>query len=266
MPLIRGLAVSTIGRSFAGFLVIVGLLVLYVGMGRCATGSALEAPGFEHWLGTDRLGRDVGQRTSEAVGYTTVISLAVLGSSALLGAFFAGLSALYYERVTDRGIVLVAESIRAFPTLLLALLLGAMGVRPSFVLILYFWIPVWRLLRAVLVAQLRRPYALAARLQGMSGPRVVLGEVLPNVLPGVVPYFAGILAEIISAQCALEFLGFGPPLDQPSLGGMVLEAFSLGLAAPWTWLPSLVAIIAGVLGLASVGRMFRERRSWAMLA
>lgn len=208
--------------------------------------SPLSSPNWQHWLGTDLLGRDVTARTLEAAYYTLSQTLLVLILSVAVGIVMGASSALQLGRFADRLIVLLAESLRAFPTLLLVLLFATAGMPATLFLAAYFWIPVWRIARPALAAQQRQPYALNARLMGMGRLRMLVTEVGPNVLPGTIPYFASLLAEILAVQAALEFLGFGPPIEQPSLGGMLLSATQLGFVAPWVWLPSLVIIIAVV--------------------
>ncbi|MEW8437669.1 MAG: ABC transporter permease subunit [Candidatus Thiodiazotropha taylori] len=168
-------------------------------------------------------------------------------------------SALYAGRLADRMIVLLAESLRAFPTLLLVLVFATAGLPATLFLAAYFWIPVWRLTRPALAAQKRQPYALNARLIGMGQLRTLVTEVGPNALSGSIPYLASLTAEILAAQAALEFLGFGPPIEQPSLGGMLLSATQLGFVAPWVWLPSL-AIIMTIVNLTAV-LAWRTQRS-----
>jgi ABC-type dipeptide/oligopeptide/nickel transport system permease subunit len=159
-------------------------------------------------------------------------------------------------------VVLSAEAMRAFPTLLLVLLFAAVGLPASLLLAVYFWIPIWRTLRSELVTQQRQPYVLSARLLGLSRLRVLIQDVVPNVAPRALPYAAGLMSEIISAQCAVEFLGFGPPLEQASLGGLLLEASHLGLRAPWVWAPSLVTITLLVFAIAWTVCRYRQTIRW----
>lgn len=222
----------------------------------------LVAPSLRHWLGTDGLGRDVAYRSLLAISYTLTTCLTVLVLSLMLGGALAIISTLYFSAWPDRIVVHLAEAIRAYPTLLLILLFASVGGPASVLLAVYFWIPIWRLLRSELAAQQRQPYALSARLVGMSRFRVLLDEVLPNVAPRVAPYTGGLLCEIISAQCAIEFLGFGPTLEQPSLGGLLLESSQTGLAAPWVWAPSLVTVVGLIWSIAWAVRRYRLSIRW----
>lgn len=223
-----------------------------------AAAAPLAPPDWHHWLGTDLLGRDVARRTVDAAAFTLTQTVLVLSASALLGILMGAWSALHYGRPTDRIIVLLAESLRAFPTLLLVLLFATAGLPATLFLTVYFWIPVWRITRPALAAQQRQPYALNARLMGMGPLRTLVTEVWPNVLVGSIPYLASLTAEILAAQTALEFLGFGPPIEQPSLGGLLLSATQLGFIAPWVWLPSLAIVMAMVNLSAFLTRRFQR--------
>jgi len=223
---------------------------------------ALQPPNTAHLLGTDNLGRDVLHRSILAICYTLRQVLMVLGVSLVVGSVMAAASAMAYRRVLDDAIVFLAESLRAFPTLLLVLLFATVGLPAGMLLTVYFWIPIWRILRSELVAQQRQPYALSAQLLGMSRLHVLLVDVLPNIAPRSMPYITGIMSETIAAQCAIEFLGFGPSIEQPSLGGMLLESSHLGLTAPWVWCPSLVVIVALILAITWTVRRYRQEIRW----
>ena len=233
--------------------------------GRSDLASRLSPPTFAHWLGTDQVGRDIAYRSLAGLGFTTRGTVEILLLSTIAGVFCALLSGAWYDRTLDRGIVLVAVTLRAFPTLLLVLVFAAIGFSPEFFLALYFWIPIRRLLRSALSAERTRAYVLNARLLGFSHLRALAIEALPNVVPGALPYLPAIAAEILSVQAALEFLGFGPPLDQPSLGGTLLASVQLGFAAPWTWLPSLALLLALIWSMAFLTRASRRRIPWVPL-
>jgi ABC-type microcin C transport system permease subunit YejE len=99
----------------------------------------------------------------------------------------------------------------------------------------------------------------------MSKPQVLLVEVLPNVWPGVRNYLPALLAEILSIQAALEFLGFGVALDDVSLGRLLAEALSLGFAAPWVWVPSLILVIILVSTLIWLNWTLSDKQKWIPL-
>jgi len=242
-------------RSFAMIAVgavVIGVMVLP--MPTAGLSQALQSPHWEHWCGTDRLGRDVLIRTILGLRYTMVRALLVLVVSSAIGVFLAGVSILESGRWLDRLLSLFAESQRSFPVLVLALLFASVGIPVWSVLVAYFWIPVWRLVRSAALGVMEMPYVQLASLRGMSPAAVVVREILPNTIASAMPYFAALLSELVAVLAAIEFLGFGPAMSQPSLGGMLIEAVQLGRVAPWVWAPSLVMVIVIVTICAVVSR------------
>ncbi|MCZ6654712.1 MAG: ABC transporter permease [Planctomycetota bacterium] len=215
----------------------------------------LTPPGSDHLLGTDRLGRDVGIRTLQACVYTVGRALLSLMFAVLIGLGLATVSTVSFERLIDRAVAVLADTVRSFPALVLALLFVSTGVSASWILPLIFWIPIWRVTRSLLAQERARPYVLVARLFGFSRTKVVLREVLPNVLPDLFPYCVLIFSEIVAVQSSLEFLGFGPPFEQASLGMLLSEALRLGTNGYWVWLPSLIVVVGMVVSSA----VFAER-------
>lgn len=226
---------------------------------------ALLAPNADHWLGTDRLGRDVAYTSLLGLGRSLLSAIGILAISLVLGCAAASVSVLTYERRLDSAIIVTVETIRAFPSVLLAVLFATLGAPVALSLIAYYWAPIWRLLRSLMIVQIRKPYFLSAQLFGYSRIRCVVTELLPNVWHRVTPSLSVLLAEILSVQAALEYLGLGVSLDAPSLGQILLQSVELGFVAPWIWLPALLFLIFVIVGLATTSRYMQRRRSWIPL-
>lgn len=231
-------------------LLVVGVLVFAVDFAallHSPAGGTLAPPSPDHLFGTDRLGRDVLARTASALIFSAGNSAAALVVAVILGTAMAVLSVRHLHNPVDRLVVLIADATRSFPSIVLALMFVTAGVPILLLLPLYFWIPIWRVARVSLAAQRRRPYMLAALLFGRGRTGALVHEGLRNILPGLRPYAVLVFAEILSVETALEFLGFGPPLSQPSLGNILSEALRLGDQGVWIWMPSLILIVAIVV-------------------
>jgi ABC-type dipeptide/oligopeptide/nickel transport system permease subunit len=222
----------------------------------------LTPPSLNHWLGTDRLGRDVALRTLEALAVSlgAAVALAVL-------AILAGLAmALIFRHTGSRVVQIVIEALgeaaRAQPVLVLALLFGTVGLPGAFALPFFFWVPVWRLVSADLERELAQPYVQTLRLVGVGRGRSILQYILPAVVPRLSAAAAALVADVLIALAILDFLGYGPRLERPSLGRLLGEAITLGAAAPWVWLPSATALAILSAVLAFLGRWFRRSRLW----
>jgi len=217
-------------------------------------GMSLVRPGWPHLLGTDRLGRDVTLVTLSAAAYSLLWAAVVLMASLLLGLLAALVSVCWWKQWLDTVLLSLADAIRSFPSLVLALLFFSAGVPVNLVLILYFWIPVWRVVRSQLAAQRERPYVLVAQLSGHSRLRSLAIHALPNALPGFSGVVLLVFVEVLSIQAGLEFLGFTVPLSRPTLGNVTSEALRLGGGFAWVWLPAALMTATIAVGLVLLAR------------
>jgi peptide/nickel transport system permease protein len=250
---LSGAAISRASR-IAALMVAMGTLASLATWVPYAAGNtgnaALLSPAWPHFLGTDRLGRDVMQVTVSAAAYSVMWALIVMATVLVLGLFVALVSARWWRSWPDHAIAALAEALRSFPSLVLALLFFAAGVSVNLVLILYFWIPFWRGARSQLAAQRDRPYVLVGRLSGHSHIRTLALHALPNALHGFGGIVLLVFVEILSVQAGLEFLGFSAPLSRPTLGNVASEALRLGGGFAWVWLPA--TLIASTIAIALV--------------
>ncbi len=261
----RGLPVSVVlGLVLLAFVGIVGLVSVFWLPYDLAdtTGGRLEPPGSDHWLGTDKLGRDtasfvmVGTRIALTVGLSSVaIAMAIGVIVGLLAAFATG----WVDDVQSS----LLDVVIAFPTLLLAMLIGAMegasltsavvsiGLAASAV--------VARLTRILAKGLLRRQFVTAARTSGTSWLRIVFTHLLPNMWPTLVVTTALIFGMAVLAEASLSYLGLGVPPPNSSLGRLLQGAQSTVLTAPWGAVAPGVVIVVIVLGANSLADGLRER-------
>ncbi len=217
--------------------------------------------GFFHLLGTDRLGRDVwarlawGARISLGVG-----TLAVLISSGL-GLAIGTVSAVY-PRGVGTALMALTDFALAIPRIILLLLLAALW-QPSAVLVIVVlgatgWMPIARLVFAESRGVLARPYVDGAVGLGASRRRVLLRHVMPNVRTPVITASVLGMANAITLEAGLSFLGLGVQPPTPSLGAMIASGRETMVNAPWLGvLPGLLLILT-VLALALVSDRARQ--------
>ena len=232
----------------------------------------LLPPSAAHWLGTDRLGRDivslliVGARNSIAVG------LVAVGIGMVFGVGL-GLLAAARRGAVEEAIMRLADFTLAFPALLTAIMLTAVygpGPRSSVVAIGIFNIPVFaRITRAAARGIWAREYVLAARACGKNTWQITRDHVLPNIAAVLIVQATIQFAVAILAEAALSYLGLGTQPPQPSWGRMLNEAQQMLFQAPTLAIWPGLAIALSVLGLNLMGdglrdlldpRLARERR------
>lgn len=212
-----------------------------------------EARGqWAHPLGTDNLGRDYLSRVLWGGQISLLIGFSVMLISGVIGAGL-GLAAGYFGGRIDLVITFIITTRLALPVVLVALAVVAMVSGSLLVVILVLGLLKWDRFAVVMrsaTQQVRSlDYVAAAQAAGASTPRIILGEVLPNVAPQLIVVATVEAASAILLEAALSFLGLGvqPPL--PSWGLMISEAkaymfFSFWLIAiPGTALALLVLAI-----------------------
>ncbi len=196
----------------------------------------LSSPSFDHFLGTDSIGRDMfsriiyGARISMLVG--VIGSITSLIVSCLIGipsGYFGGKFDLVVQRFIDAWLV--------FPDLILLILLVAL-VGPSlwnivFILGLQYGLGGSRSVRGAVIGIRQNAYIEASQAVGVSTPRILLRHVLPNVAPFLLVLVTTRMPGMMLAESGLSFLGLGVPPPAPSWGGMLSSAaMSYMLRAP----------------------------------
>lgn len=217
------------------------------------TGGRLAPPSWEHWAGTDRLGRDyltqvmIGARIALTVG----IGAALLGG--LIGTVL-GVLAAFARRGLDDAFAASLDILIAFPTLLLAMLVVAASDGASLgTAILAIGLAmsaiVARLVRILTKRVLAQDFITAARCSGVGRLRIVLAHVLPNIMPTILVALALQFGLAVIAEASLSYLGLGAPPPNASWGHLLQQAQSTVFNAPIGVILPGLALVTLVLGI-----------------
>jgi peptide/nickel transport system permease protein len=215
-----------------------------------------------YWLGTDGQGRDMlsamiyGLRTSLAVGIAS-------GVVALCAGTALGLIAAYFGGRIDTLIMRLVDLMLGLPTILVALMLLALigqGIgKVMFALVLVQWAMFARAVRGAALVEKGKEYVEAAVCLDLSKTRILFGHLLPNCLPPIIVIGTLQVANAISAEATLSFLGIGLPITEPSLGLLIANGYEVLMSGQY-WIsvyPGLL-LLALVFSINIVGDRLRE--------
>lgn len=223
-------------------------------------------PSAEHWLGTDKSGRDVftrllyGGRVSLLVGISCTFFVVVLGT-------IVGSIAGYFGGRIDNMMMRFTDFILNFPFLVFVIVLGTIffgklnGLAVLIIVISALsWGGVARIVRSKILAEKENEYILAAVSIGCSPIKVIGKHLIPNVLSTIIVQSTLLFASMIVAESGLSYLGFGVPSEIPSWGNMLSFAREPDVlqGKPWIWVPPALIITLTILSINFVGEGLKD--------
>jgi len=216
-----------------------------------------SAPSWQHWCGTDRLGRDVCTRTLAGSGVALQVVLIALTAALVIGVPL-GMVSGYLGGWLDRGLVLLMDTLYTLPVLLLSVVLAFLlgrGLPNAAAALCVVYVPQYfRVVRNQSAQVKAELFVEAARSLG-AGPLWILRRyLLRNVITSVPVLLTLNAADAVLVLGGLGFLGLGLPETIPEWGGDLQQALT---AVPtgiwWTALYPGLAMFVLVLGLSFLG-------------
>jgi peptide/nickel transport system permease protein len=195
-----------------------------------------EGPSYEHWLGTDAVGRDRLARLVHGARVSLLLAPAAAGLSVLL-AFVIGASSGFAGGITERMAKSIIDLALSLPWFFLLLMVramlplntspGASAAITFFMLGLLGWGVPARILLARVKRLMQSEFVLLARASGVSQWRLFCIHVLPNLLPVMTAQFWIAVPVLILAEANLSLLGLGVAEPLPSLGSLLRDLESV---------------------------------------
>jgi peptide/nickel transport system permease protein len=226
-----------------------------------------QEPSAEHWLGTDRLGKDIFAVMTEGTPQTIRIGLIAGAIGVAIGtilAFFSG----YYGGALDTFVRSSVDILRTIPALVVLVIIaisvpGEISVEMMALIIAALsWLGPTRVLRSQVLVIRQQNYVELARFTGMSDPEIIVKEMMPNLAPFIVATFVSAVSGAVLASIGLEALGLGP-FEANTLGMTIywnIWYASLINGWWWWWAPPIIIIVMLFVGLFLVSQGLDE---WA---
>jgi peptide/nickel transport system permease protein len=257
-------------RMAVGSLVIIVIIFLIAGFasflspydpGKTNVAFKLKSPSFQHYLGTDNLGRDVfsrmlyGSRVSLSVGFVAVAISVGIG-------ILVGAMAGYYSGWVDSLLMRFVDVMLCFPSFFLMLtvvaLLGPSLFKVMVVIGITSWMGTARFVRAEFLSLRERDFTQAAKALGVKDLRIIYRHILPNAMAPVFVTATLGVASAILVESGLSFLGFGAQPPAPSWGNILTEGRAYIFDAWWLTVFPGFAILVTVLSFNLVGEGLRD--------
>ncbi|MGC0938771.1 ABC transporter permease [Pantoea agglomerans] len=255
----------TVGLTLVAILILMALLAPLIAPfdpNVQTMSSRLLAPSAQHWFGTDGFGRDLLSRVIYGARPTLLLVSLILVLTIPAG-LLIGITAGYLGGWTERLLMRITDIFLSLPNLVIALalvaILGPGLMNGALALALTSWPPFARQARAETLALRRSDYLAAARMQGITGFRLMFGHILPLCMPTAVVRAALSLGGIILAAAGLGFLGMGVQPPTAEWGSMVAEGSKVIFDQWWVAAAPGAAILFASLAFNLTGDGLRDR-------
>ena len=254
------------GTAIVIFITAMSLLAPYISPHdptQIALGPPNSPPSAAFPLGTDLYGRDLLSRTLWGGRFILLVAVTAVAICLTIGVPI-GLISAYVGGSLDKGISLLMDSLYAFPSLVLAIVIisifGVNVVNEAIALAVVYVPSYYRVIRSQVLTIKELPYVEAAKSIGGKGGHILLRYIFPNVISSIVVLGTINFADSILTTAGLDFIGLGLPVNLPDWGiDLTYGRSALPLGAWWVIFFSGLMILLSALGFGLISEGLSER-------
>lgn len=255
-----------VGVSVAVFITAMSILAPFISPHdptQIGLGPVNSPPSAQFPFGTDQYGRDLVSRTVWGGRFILLVAVTAVAICMAIGVPI-GLVSAYRGGNVDRTVSLLMDSIYAFPSLVLAIMIisvfGVSIINEAMAIAVVYIPSYFRVVRSQVLSIKEMPYVDAAKSVGAGSPSILLKYIWPNLISSVIVVATVNFADSILTTAGLDFIGLGLPVTLPDWGiDLAYGRQSLPIGAWWTIFFSGVMILLAALSFSLISEGYGER-------
>lgn len=220
-----------------------------------------SSPSWEHWFGTDNLGRDIFIRVLYGARISLAIGIVASLLNLFIGVIYGGIAGFCGGKI-DRIMMNIVDILYSVPTLLYVILLMVI-LKPRLINIFIalgigYWLQMARIVRGQILSMKEQEFILAARTIGVSKKRILFRHLLPNAMGAIIVTMTLAIPDAIFTEAFLSFIGLGVSAPMASWGVLASEGVNNLRAYPFQLFFPAVAISVTMLAFNFLGDGLRD--------
>jgi peptide/nickel transport system permease protein len=221
----------------------------------------MSGPTWDHWAGTDQLGRDTFSRV--LYGGRVALKIAAIGVSvSLFIGLMLGMIAGYGPRWLDNLLLLFFDTTRSFPTIVMALAAVALtgpSLELVMIIVIITSIPGYARLARTSTMQLKNTeFIIAEQSLGAHPLKIIWRHVMPNVIGPLLILAAMDVPVVVTVEAGLSFLGLGVQPPTSSWGTILNEGYLIVRETTWPIIAGGIPLVLTTLGFTFLGESLRD--------
>lgn len=220
-----------------------------------------SSPSWEHWFGTDNLGRDIFIRVLYGARISLAIGIVASLLNLFIGVIYGGIAGFFGGKI-DLIMMNIVDILYSVPTLLYVILLMVI-LKPGLINIFIalgigYWLQMARIVRGQILSMKEQEFILAARTIGVSKKRILFRHLLPNAMGAIIVTMTLAIPDAIFTEAFLSFIGLGVSAPMASWGVLASEGVNNLRAYPFQLFFPAVAISVTMLAFNFLGDGLRD--------
>lgn len=220
-----------------------------------------QPPSWEHWLGTDSLGRDLFTRIMHGGRISLMVGFLATAVSLVIGVVYGATSG-YLGGKTDSVMMRLVDILYAMPFTIFVILLMVIFGRSIYLIFIAIgaveWLTMARIVRGQVMSLKKQEFVEAAVSLGYSNRRIILRHLIPNVLGPIIVYATLTVPAVMLLEAVLSFLGLGVQPPDASWGVLINEGKDAMTVFPWMLIFPALFFSVTLFGLNFLGDGLRD--------